>query len=81
MKFNNGLEMNIQKSYYNKAIKGKNNVYEVDTKHEYPLYELNIYKNYRDKNTKEECLDQIILDLESTLHQLEEMKYRGEREI
>lgn len=74
MKLRNGLNININKSYYNKAIKGDDNVFRVDTKYRFPLYELEIYKNYRDITTKEECIEELIKDLKSTIKELKNLE-------
>ena len=72
MKLHNNMNINVTESYYNKAIKGEDNVYTIDTDTRYPLYELSIYKSYKDM-TKNECISQIITDLEYTLDQLKEL--------
>lgn len=74
MKLKNGLNINIHKSFYNKAIKGKDNIYVPDVEHRYPLYELEIYKNYRDISTKEECIEELIKDLKSTIKELKNLE-------
>lgn len=80
MKLKNGLNITINKSYYNRAIKGDDNVYVPDVEHRYPLYELEIYKNYRDVTTKEECINKIIADLKSTIKELKNLE-KGDKEI
>ena len=47
---------------------------EIDTNKSYPLYELNISKNYFDIEDKEEVVTQIISDLENLIAKLKELK-------
>ena len=44
MNLGNGLDLSIKRSYYNKTIVGEDGITQtVDTKHQYPLYQLQIF--------------------------------------
>ena len=76
MKLRNGMEIGIYKGHYNKAekVEGTENIYAVNSEITYPLYELEIYKNYRDISTKEECIEELIKDLKSTIKELKNLE-------
>lgn len=77
----NGLQIKVVKKYYNKtklADDGITNI--VDIQEDYPLYELEISKNYYNKE-KEEILEEIVKDLESVTKELKRtLKKRYEKE-
>lgn len=74
----NNLEFHIKKSWYNKSYLNKDSkIMEIDTKKSYPLYELNISKNYFDIEDKEEVVTQIISDLENLIVKLKELKEKN----
>ena len=74
----NNLEFYIKKSWYNKSYLNKDNkIMEVDINKRYPLYELNISKNYFDIEDKEEVVTQIISDLENLITKLKELKEKN----
>lgn len=77
MQLKNGINIEIKKDYYNK-MKKIDGIYQVGTDKKFPMYELNITKNYFDIEKKEDCLDKVIIDLETALHELQEIKYRKE---
>lgn len=74
----NNLEFHIKKSWYNKSYLNKDSkIMEIDTNKSYPLYELNISKNYFDIEDKEEVVTQIISDLENLIVELKELKEKN----
>lgn len=74
----NNLEFHINKSWYNKSYLNKDSkIMEIDTNKRYPLYELNISKNYFDIEDKEEVVTQIISDLENLIAKLKELKEKN----
>lgn len=74
MNLGNGLDLSIKRSYYNKTIVGKDGVtHTVDTEHQYPLYQLQIFKNYFDTNDKQ-VVRQVINDLKGLVKELEKLE-------
>ena len=82
MKLSNGMEIGIYKGHYSKAekVEGTENTYAVNSGITYPLYEFELHKVYRDIDSKEECLKQVIADLKNTLKELKQIRNRGEIE-
>lgn len=80
MKLSNNMEINIYKGHYSKAekVEGTENTYRVNGEKTYPLYEFELHKVYRDINSKEECLNEVILDLKNALRELKQIRNRGE---
>ena len=75
MELDNGIHLIIHKSFYNKTKVQKDGVtHIVDTEHSYPLYQLNLTKNYFTLTDKEQVIDEVIKDLESTAKQLKQLK-------
>lgn len=62
MKLNNGLDVSIEKSWYNKNNKN------------YPMFNLNIYKSYF-ANSDREMVQNIIQDLKTLIVELEQINY------
>lgn len=74
MDLGNGLDLSIKRSYYNKTIVGEDGVtHTVDTEHQYPLYQLQIFKNYFDTNDKQ-VVRQVINDLKGLVKKLEKLE-------
>lgn len=74
MNLGNGLDLSIKRSYYNKTIVGEDGVtHTVDTEHQYPLYQLQIFKNYFDTNDKQ-VVHQVINDLKGLVKELEKLE-------
>lgn len=74
MTLNNGAEMEIKKSWYNKAkLQDDGVTYITDTEHQYTVYQFGMAKNYFDTENKEEVVGMIIEDLQSTILQLQQM--------
>lgn len=80
MNLSNGIDLSIKRSYYNKTVVGKDGVTQtVDTEHQYPLFQLQIFKNYF--NTSEEQLvSKIISDLKAVVEALENMEKEANKE-
>jgi uridine kinase len=79
MKFNNNLQLKIKETWYNKTIVQEDGVTQlVDTEHLYPLYQLEIFKDYFNADNKEEAIRNIISDLKETTRQLEGLLERTE---
>lgn len=74
MDLGNGLDLSIKRSYYNKTIVGEDGVtHTVDTEHQYPLYQLQIFKNYFGTNDKQ-VVRQVINDLKGLVKKLEKLE-------
>ena len=74
MDLGNGIDLSIKRSYYNKTIVGEDGVtHTVDTEHQYPLYQLQIFKNYFDTNDKQ-VVRQVINDLKGLVKELEKLE-------
>lgn len=74
MNLGNGLDLSIKRSYYNKTIVGEDGVtHTVDTEHQYPLYQLQIFKSYFDTNDKQ-VVRQVINDLKGLVKELEKLE-------
>lgn len=88
MILNNDVEIEIHKVLYNKTIRQPDGITQiVDTSRQYTAYQFGMAKNYFDIDTKEEVIDEIITDLQSTIEELTRMKEKakikkaeGERE-
>lgn len=78
MLLQNGMNMIIHKSWYNKTKVQEDGITHIVETEEYPMYILELQKLYKTQNTKEEVIEQIILDLESTIQQLRRMKQKAE---
>ena len=80
MNLSNGIDLSIKRSYYNKTVVGEDGVTQtVDTEHQYPLFQLQIFKNYF--NTSEEQLvSKIISDLKAVVEALEDMEKEANKE-
>ena len=75
MLLQNGMTLNMSKQYYNKTIVQEDGITNIiDTEHKYNLYNVVLMKNYFDVSAKEELLDYMILDLKSTIKELEQLK-------
>lgn len=80
MLLQNGMNMIIQKSWYNKTKVEEDGItHSVETE-KYPMYIVELQKLYKTQTSKEEVIEQIILDLESTIEQLKIMKQKEENE-
>ena len=62
MKLNNGLDVSIDKSWYNKDNKN------------YPMFNLNIYKTYF-SNSDVQMVQNVIQDLEMLITELKQINY------
>lgn len=81
MNLGNGLDLSIKRSYYNKTIVGEDGITQtVDTKHQYPLYQLQISKNYFNTDDKQ-VVQQIVSDLKGLVNELEKLESRENKDI
>lgn len=81
MNVGNGFDLSIKRSYYNKTIVGEDGVTQtVDTKHQYPLYQLQIFKNYFNTDDKQ-VVQQIISDLRELVNELEKLENKENKDI
>lgn len=78
MLLQNGMNMIIQKSWYNKTKVQEDGITHIVETEEYPMYILELQKLYKTQASKEEVIEQIILDLESAIEQLKRMKQKEE---
>lgn len=80
MNLGNDIDLSIKRSYYNRTVVGEDGVTQtVDTEHQYPLFQLQIFKNYF--NTSEEQLvSKIISDLKAVVEALENMEKEANKE-
>lgn len=79
MLLNNDMDLTIHKTWYNKTEVQSDGITQIVQSERYPMYILELQKIYK-VDSKEEVIDQIIQDLESTITQLREMKLREEEE-
>lgn len=80
MNLGNGIDLSIKKSYYNRTVVGEDGVTQtVDTEHQYPLFQLQILKNYFNTN-EEQLVSKIISDLKAVVEALENMKKEPNKE-
>lgn len=81
MNLGNGLDLSIKRSYYNKTIVGEDGITQtVDTKHQYPLYQLQISKNYFNTDDKQ-VVQQIVSDLRELVNELEKLENKENKDI
>lgn len=74
MKLDNGVEMEIKKSWYNKSqVQADGITHIIDTEHSYPVYQFGMAKNYFDIEDKAVVVETIISDLKSTITKLQQM--------
>ena len=82
MTLNNGMEMEIKRSWYNKTKVQDDGVTHIVDPKQYIVYQFGMAKNYFDAESKQEAVQQIIDDLQSTISQLQEvLKQDKEQEI
>lgn len=80
MNLGNGIDLSIKKSFYNRTVVGEDGVTQtVDTEHQYPLFQLQIFKNYFNTN-EEQLVSKIISDLKAVVEALENMKKEPNKE-
>lgn len=81
------IDVVLRKGYTNRAVaKEGSNRYETDTIKQYPMYQLEIYKNYFNIDSQDEVVGQLIKDLRDLADYLEQMRNKEkqrkeEREI
>lgn len=73
MTLKNGMEMEIKKSWYNKTKVQEDGVTHIVDPTQYTVYQFGVAKNYFNIESKQEVVQQIIGDLQSTISQLQEM--------
>lgn len=74
MQLNNGVELEIKKSWYQKSKVQEDGItHIIDTEHTYPVYQFGMAKNYFDIEDKAEVVNVIIDDLQTTIRQLQQM--------
>lgn len=74
MQLDNGVEMEIKKSWYNKShVQADGVTHIIDTEHNYPVYQFGMAKNYFDIEDKAVVVETIISDLKSTIEKLQQM--------
>ena len=82
MLLQNGMNMIIHKSWYNKTKVQEDGITHIVETEENPMYILELQKLYKTQNTKEKVIEQVILDLESTIEQLKRIKQKSkEKEL
>lgn len=79
MTLKNGIEMEIKKSWCNKTKVQEDGVTHIVDPTQYTVYQFGVAKNYFNTESKQEVVQQIIDDLQSTISQLQEM-LRQEKE-
>lgn len=81
MVLQNGVEIEIHKTWYNKTVIQPDGItHIVDTSKQYTAFQFGLAKNYFDAETKDEVVDEIIKDLQSTIRELEMMKQKHQRQ-
>ena len=80
MNLDNGIDLSIKRSYYNRTVVWEDGVTQtVDTEHQYPLFQLQILKNYFNTN-EEQLVSKIISDLKAVVEALENMEKKPNKE-
>lgn len=80
MQLDNGIDIVVHKSFYQKTKVQKDGVtHIVDTDHSYPLYELRIAKNYFNIDQNGQVADQVIKDLKEVIQVLEKLKHNKQQ--
>lgn len=81
MVLQNGVEIEIHKTWYNKTVIQPDGItHIVDTSKQYTAFQFGLAKNYFDAETNDEVVDEIIKDLQSTIRELEMMKQKHQRQ-
>lgn len=75
MKLNNGVELEIHKTWYNKTKVQDDGVTHIVDPTQYIAYQFGMAKNYFDED-KVVVVDSIIKDLQSTIQELEKLKQK-----
>lgn len=79
---NNDIKLDIHKSWYNKTVLQADGVtYLIDTSKQYPVYDVQLYKNYFDYENREDLISAIIADLEKTIDSLNKAREEKHDEI
>ncbi len=76
MKLNNGTELEIHKTWYNKTKVQEDGVTHIVDPTPHTVYQFGMAKNYFDIEDKVAVVDAIITDLKTTIQQLEQMKQK-----
>lgn len=80
MLLQNGMNIIIQKSWYNKTKVQEDGITHIVETEEYPMYILELQKLYKTQTSKEKVIEQLILDFESAIEQLKRMKQKSKGE-
>lgn len=73
MKLNNGAELEIHKTWYNKTRVQEDGVTHITDPTPYTVYQFCMDKNYFDIEEKSKVVEAIIADLQTTIEQLQAM--------
>ncbi len=77
----NGLQIGINKSWYNKTKLQDDGVTQIiDTTKQYPMYQVQISKNYFDMEDNDIVVKKIISDLKDLIVKLEQLQKESEKE-
>lgn len=77
----NGLQIGINKSWYNKTKLQDDGVTQIiDTAKQYPMYQVQIVKNYFDIEDNDIVVKKIISDLKDLIVKLEQLQKESEKE-
>lgn len=77
----NGLQIGINKSWYNKTKLQDDGVTQIiDTTKQYPMYQVHIVKNYFDMEDNDIVVKKIISDLKDLIVKLEQLQKESEKE-
>lgn len=77
MKLENGMKIEIHKTWYNKTRVQEDGITHIVEPQRYTAYQFGMAKNYFDIETKEEVVEQIIEDLQKTIQHLKKMKQQN----
>lgn len=81
MRLQNDVEIEIHKTWYNKTMVQPDGItHIVDTSTRYTAYQFGLAKNYYDIDSKEEVIDEIIEDLQTTIEELKLLKQKSKEE-
>jgi hypothetical protein len=81
MQLDNGVQIEIKRSWYNKSKVSEDGItHTIDTDTTYPLYQLQIDKNYFDLTDDNEAVRAVVDDLKNTIQILENTLEKEENE-
>lgn len=73
----NGMEIEFEKGFYQASkVKEDGITHIIDTEHEYPFYQVSMFKNYFNIKDETELATELIKDLKGLITELEQLQHR-----